>query len=149
MTATAERIAAGLAADGVRPGDRVGVQITSGTSELYLAILGILLIGAAYVPVDADDPPERAELVFGQAAVTTILASPDRVRDLAASTEEVPQPPMPDDGCWVIFTSGSTGLPKGVAVTHRSAAAFVDAEARLFLQEGARRSGARRALSGI
>src|ERR1019366_10297600 len=33
---------------------------------------------------------------------------------------------------WVIFTSGSTGLPKGVAVTHRAAAAFVDAEARLW-----------------
>ena len=35
----------------------------------------------------------------------------------------------------MIFTSGSTGTPKGVAVSHRSAAAFVDAEARLFLQE--------------
>ena len=35
----------------------------------------------------------------------------------------------------MIFTSGSTGLPKGVAVTHRNAAAFVDAEARLFLQD--------------
>jgi non-ribosomal peptide synthetase component F len=32
----------------------------------------------------------------------------------------------------VIFTSGSTGTPKGVAVSHRAAAAFVDAEARLW-----------------
>ncbi len=30
----------------------------------------------------------------------------------------------------MIFTSGSTGEPKGVAITHRCAAAFVDAEAR-------------------
>ena len=43
------------------------------------------------------------------------------------------------DDAWIIFTSGSTGKPKGVAVTHRSAAAFVDAEARLFLP-GPRRS---------
>ena len=35
----------------------------------------------------------------------------------------------------MIFTSGSTGTPKGVAVTHRNAAAFVDAESRLFLQD--------------
>ena len=35
----------------------------------------------------------------------------------------------------MIFTSGSTGAPKGVAVSHRSAAAFVDAESRLFLQD--------------
>lgn len=43
--------------------------------------------------------------------------------------------PSPDDDAWIIFTSGSTGVPKGVAVTHRSAAAFVDAEARMFLQQ--------------
>ena len=43
--------------------------------------------------------------------------------------------PTPADDAWVIFTSGSTGTPKGVAVSHRSAAAFVDAEARLFLQD--------------
>ena len=44
-------------------------------------------------------------------------------------------PPTVDDDAWIIFTSGSTGVPKGVAVSHRSAAAFVDAEARLFLQD--------------
>ena len=41
----------------------------------------------------------------------------------------------PDDDAWIIFTSGSTGMPKGVAVTHRNAAAFVDAEARMFLRD--------------
>ena len=44
-------------------------------------------------------------------------------------------PPTTEDDAWIIFTSGSTGVPKGVAVSHRSAAAFVDAEARIFLQE--------------
>ena len=44
-------------------------------------------------------------------------------------------PPTIGDDAWIIFTSGSTGTPKGVAVSHRSAAAFVDAEARLFLRD--------------
>ena len=35
----------------------------------------------------------------------------------------------------IIFTSGSTGTPKGVAVTHRNAAAFVDAEATMFCRD--------------
>src|SRR4030088_602190 len=45
-----------LRALGIGPGDRVGVRVTSGTAELYVAILGVLHAGAAYVPVDADDP---------------------------------------------------------------------------------------------
>ena len=45
------------------------------------------------------------------------------------------RPPELGDDAWIIFTSGSTGTPKGVAVRHRSAAAFVDAEARIFLQD--------------
>ena len=41
----------------------------SGNRELYVAILSILAAGAAYVPVDADDPDERAEMVFGEAGI--------------------------------------------------------------------------------
>jgi len=119
---------------GIGAGDKVGVRIPSGTNELYVAILAILYVGAAYVPVDADDPDERARLVFEEAGVAGVLrageiiTSPDRVRPFPA-----PRQATPADDAWVIFTSGSTGTPKGVAVTHRSAAAFVDAEARLFL----------------
>ena len=40
-----------------------------------------------------------------------------------------------DDDAWVIFTSGSTGEPKGVAISHRAAAAFADAEAGLWAVE--------------
>ena len=49
--------------------------------------------------------------------------------------EAKPRPPTVADDAWIIFTSGSTGKPKGVAVTHRNAAAFVDAEAGLFLRQ--------------
>ncbi len=122
----------GLAAVGIGPGDRVGVRVPSGTAELYTAILGILAAGAAYVPVDVDDPDERARAVFGEAGVARVLTE----GDLAVLTRRsaAPRPPSTTDDAWIIFTSGSTGAPKGVAVTHRSAAAFVDAEARLFLQ---------------
>src|SRR5262245_61647215 len=64
-----------LTAAGVGVGDRVGVRIDSGTTELYVAILAVLSVGAAYVPVDADDPAERAELVFGEAGVCAVLGN--------------------------------------------------------------------------
>ncbi|MEU8897649.1 Pls/PosA family non-ribosomal peptide synthetase [Nocardia sp. NPDC048505] len=127
-----------LAAAGVRAGDRVGVRMPSGSSALYVTILAVLHAGAAYVPVDADDPDERARLVFGEARVSAIVTASGIERTQAgtgtAAAESV-APPSPQDDAWIIFTSGSTGTPKGVAVTHRNAAAFVDAEARLFLQD--------------
>ncbi|WP_372434258.1 Pls/PosA family non-ribosomal peptide synthetase [Micromonospora luteifusca] len=127
-----EAVRLSLARHGIGRGDRVGVRISSGTAELYLAILGVLAAGAAYVPVDADDPEERAELVFAEAGVAAVLGD-----GLTVSLRGTPAArtgrPGPDDDAWIIFTSGSTGTPKGVAVSHGAAAAFVDAEARLFL----------------
>ncbi len=132
----ASKVAEELAELGIGVGDRVGVRIRSGTDELYIAILGILAAGAAYVPVDADDPPERARTVFTQARVAAVIGN-----GLSITTREANRPARPrldpqlNDDAWIIFTSGSTGAPKAVAVTHRSAAAFVDAEAELFLTE--------------
>ncbi|HEV7651902.1 MAG TPA: Pls/PosA family non-ribosomal peptide synthetase [Actinophytocola sp.] len=123
-----------LAANGVGTGDRVGVRVPSGTADLYVSILGVLAAGAAYVPVDADDPDERAELVFGEAGVCAVLGA-GREITMRAIAGGHPGGPELDDDAWIIFTSGSTGAPKGVAVTHRAAAAFVDAEARLFLAD--------------
>ena len=121
---------------GVGAGDKVGIHMPSGTVELYLAILSTLAAGAAYVPVDVDDPAERAELVFGQAKVAGIFTAEGlRATRPGPVSAERRRLPTPEDDCWVIFTSGTTGLPKGVAVTHRNAAAFVDAESRLFLQD--------------
>ncbi|MCY7326663.1 MAG: AMP-binding protein, partial [Microbacteriaceae bacterium] len=62
-----------LTRSGVRRGDRVGIRIPSGSRELYISILATLVTGAAYVPVDADDPEERARLVFGEAGVVGVI----------------------------------------------------------------------------
>ncbi|MFW0789385.1 Pls/PosA family non-ribosomal peptide synthetase [Gordonia sp. CPCC 205333] len=141
LHALIRRGAARFSAAGIGRGSRVGIRMPSGSRDLYLAILSTLQAGAAYVPVDADDPPERAELVFGEANVDAIVTADGihRVHDgeVGAAVPEaaasIVARPTPDDDAWIIFTSGSTGTPKGVAVTHRNAAAFVDAEARLFL----------------
>ncbi|MFI5529755.1 Pls/PosA family non-ribosomal peptide synthetase [Kitasatospora sp. NPDC051853] len=136
LGAEIESVRRRLAAAGIGRGDRVGIRVPSGSNDLYVAILGVLAAGAAYVPVDAEDPDERAELVFGEAEAAGVLGEG---RALALTGRQpggrTGQVPATGDDAWIIFTSGSTGKPKGVAVTHLNAAAFVDAEAALFLQE--------------
>ncbi|WP_035280660.1 Pls/PosA family non-ribosomal peptide synthetase [Brevibacterium album] len=127
-----------LAEAGVGPGDRVGVRVASGSVDLYVSILSVLMAGAAYVPVDVDDPDERAATVFSEAAVTAVINDgPTLTRTSERPLSATPplRAPETTDDCWVIFTSGSTGKPKGVAVSHRSAAAFVEAEGRIFCRE--------------
>jgi non-ribosomal peptide synthetase-like protein len=125
----------GLSSVGIGAGDRVGIRVSSGAAELYVSILAVLSVGAAYVPVDVDDPDHRAELVWSAAGVCAVITGSGLTRRNAGLAGAAARPPAPQDDAWIIFTSGTTGTPKGVAVTHRSAAAFVDAEARLFLRD--------------
>ncbi|KIM17679.1 amino acid adenylation protein, partial [Rhodococcus erythropolis] len=75
--------------------------------------------------------------MFGEAQVAAIITGDGIQPGTAPKRLEHPpvREPEPEDDAWIIFTSGSTGTPKGVAVTHLNAAAFVDAEARMFLQD--------------
>lgn len=124
-----------LSEHGIGRGDRVGIRMPSGSCALYATILAVLAAGAAYVPVDADDPDERAELMFREAGVGAVITQDGIGRGPATPGGSRAAAPLTTDDAWIIFTSGSTGTPKGVAVTHRSAAAFVDAEAQMFVQD--------------
>ena len=123
---------------GLGAGDRIGVRIPSGTNELYISILAIMLIGGGVRPGrrrrSRTSAPGWCSARPGWPAI--LRAGGDIVTDKKRPRPfPAPRTAAPDDDAWVIFTSGSTGTPKGVAVPHRSAAAFVDAEARIFLRD--------------
>ena len=71
------------AARGIGRGDRIGIRMPSGS--YVVALLAALAAGAAYVPVDADDPEERAELVFGEADVVGVITEQGLIRGPGAS----------------------------------------------------------------
>ncbi|QGU06243.1 Gramicidin S synthase 1 [Corynebacterium occultum] len=124
-----------LRESGIGRGDRIGIRVPSGTTDLYVAILATIFVGAAYVPVDWDDLDSRARTVWEEADVAAVYGE-DLLIELRHESFNADYSAVTlDDEAWIIFTSGSTGKPKGVAISHRSAAALVDAEYMTYLAD--------------
>jgi amino acid adenylation domain-containing protein len=102
--------------------------------ELIYTLLGILKVGAAYLPLDPDGPVHRWKDMMAQAGAGVVIGSPDTepmlsetgvrlvlAEDAASQTSAMNEGATcsADDLAYVIFTSGSTGRPKGVATTHK------------------------------
>nr|WP_237500028.1 non-ribosomal peptide synthetase [Streptomyces sp. SID8379] len=127
----ANRIAARLRADGVRPGDFVGVCLRRGP-ELVAAFLGVWLAGGAYVPLDPAHPAARLAAVLEDTGRPVVLTERATEAALPASVRRLPvesvERELPykavefsadsDRPAYVLHTSGSTGRPKGVLVPH-------------------------------
>ncbi|SFP65529.1 non-ribosomal peptide synthetase [Amycolatopsis rubida] len=114
----ADRLAARLISEGVRPGDLVAVRLPRGTG-LVAALLAVLKSGAAYLPVDPGFPAERVEFMLDDAG-PVLVVDPDWL-DAGEPAEPVALPDVPADApAYVLYTSGSTGRPKGVVVTRRN-----------------------------
>ncbi len=139
----AAEVAVSLRAMGVGRGDRVGVRIRSGTLDLYVAIMGILTAGAAYVPVDADDPEERARLVFDEADVSGIIGDDLAISWRTATGE--PRQARPPDRPPRPTTPGSSSRPARPAPRRASPSPIgrppPSSTPRLGCSSGRRRSG--------
>ncbi len=69
-----DRLAAALAAAGLRPRDRVGIHLPKGTSA-YISIFSVLKLGAVYVPLDVKAPLSRLRTIAGDCALRGLLTT--------------------------------------------------------------------------
>jgi len=141
-------LAARLQEAGAGP-DTVIALVAERSIHFVVGMLAVLKAGAAWLPIEPDTPPERAEYIMKQAQAVALLtqqglSQPFECRDLPSVFLDDPSldalsafekaEGFSSRKAWpasrlayVIFTSGSTGRPKGVAIEHRQVASYLHA----------------------
>jgi len=148
---SAADIAAQLRATGAQKGDLVAIVMQKGWEQVA-AVMGILLAEAAYLPINADLPPHRIDMLLSESQAKYLVTQENvdcpmnglpRIVVTPASLE-APHSGLrstvnADDVAYVIYTSGSTGKPKGVTITHRGAVnTILDVNDRFGVQDSDR-----------
>ncbi len=140
------QLASMLFAHGVQPGDRVGLYLHKSV-ESYIAIHGVLLAGAVYVPIDPLAPAAMVDVIADDCGIDVLITADNKRRSFGdfahnyqtfigtehapnataavpwstvfeSDLDAVPSPPELDDPAYIIYTSGSTGTPKGIVRSH-------------------------------
>ncbi|HYO60112.1 non-ribosomal peptide synthetase, partial [Archangium sp.] len=135
------RLAARLRERGVGT-ESVVALLMDRSLEFLTSVLAVFKAGGAYLPLDAEHPPQRIAQILERSGAVGVLVSKERREELANalallepgvrpaewSVEALLQQdgpvaelaaPRPEHLAYVIFTSGSTGLPKGAMLEHR------------------------------
>ncbi|MFC0623423.1 non-ribosomal peptide synthetase [Kribbella deserti] len=127
VVAKAAGVAEALRQAGCAKGDHVAIVMDRGPEQV-IAVLGTLLAGGIYLPIDTSQPTLRREAILADADVRHVLTQswlevPNAIAvDQLPSADPKDTPGDPDDPAYVIYTSGSTGKPKGAILSHRAAA---------------------------
>ncbi len=145
LNARANRLARHLRELGAGPEVLVGVCLPR-SPEMIIALLAVLKVGAAYLPLSPEEPEKRLAYQLGNSGIGLLATSHRLIDQLPAwelnfisvvvleeadeeiaveSAENLTASPDPVNSAYVIYTSGSTGPPKGTVITHQGLANYL------------------------
>ncbi|MFB9905619.1 amino acid adenylation domain-containing protein [Allokutzneria oryzae] len=142
LVAAASALAGTLRGRGIGPETPAGVCLRR-TPDMVVALLGIMLAGGVYLPLEPSHPRRRRDAVLADARAALVIVDDDgeealahnaipRIRLGGASSGAEPVALTPANLAYLMYTSGSTGEPKGVALGHGGLVAHLDAAAERF-----------------
>ncbi|MFW9265793.1 non-ribosomal peptide synthetase [Pseudomonas sp. NR3] len=126
LDALSDRVAGSLDQAGVGRGDVVGLYLPRG-AQMLVAMLACFKVGAAYLPLDPQQPPLRLAAVLDDAQPALLLHLEGLLPDTSARTlcwSQASKGPVSatshsgtaQDLAYVLYTSGTSGKPKGVQI---------------------------------
>ncbi|MBB4630669.1 acyl-CoA ligase (AMP-forming), exosortase A system-associated [Sphingosinicella soli] len=139
LEALVSTMAGGLAAIGVKPGDRVAIWLSKTTGNVA-ALLGAMRAGAVAIPVNPVLKAPQVEHIIADSGATVLLTNSARAQTLRGTPRTcrvlraekdwgalmtgapVSVDRAADDLAAILYTSGSTGRPKGVMLSHANLA---------------------------
>ena len=122
----------------INKGDRVAIHMER-SDLMVIAVLGVLKVGASFVPVDMKLPDIRKKhiwdntrYIIGEADseinINTFKFDEYESSNIVNKTDE-------NDIAYLIYTSGSTGIPKGVQVTHQNFVNYIQSAVKQYSVE--------------
>jgi amino acid adenylation domain-containing protein len=112
--------AAKLRHAGAKPGSLVSIGVDR-SLEMLIAVVGVLKVGAAYLPIDPNLPAERREFILNDAKPHLQITS----KDLTITGCHCEDFGHYAGLAYLLYTSGSTGVPKGVEVPETAVINFL------------------------
>ena len=120
FTRQARSLAAALQDHGIGTESVVAVKLPRSVDQV-LALHAVIRAGAAFLPVDPDEPADRLDHILAVATPDLIITEESLAELRGHTGRRDPEPVVgPDNTAYLLFTSGSTGTPKGVEITHRA-----------------------------